>query len=274
MTAGDESDFIVPPPGMVQARVKHEPAPSVAADDDDVIDLPPGIVDSGTFRMPQPSAQIPAHASAGAGKPDIPAFFPAGAPAVAAEAPASAEPVEISGPAKEQRYAPPRLEDAIASAPRPAPPSAGTAAVSTAPVTTSSNATDEAIDEETRFAAPEMAAPAAPPAVVWRLTFPDGTQLVLDRTTLIGRDPAANARFPNARLLPVSDPSKSVSKTHVALQVTADSEVLVHDLHSTNGVYVVASGAAEIVVSPGSEQLLSSGAQVRLGQFAFLIERS
>ncbi|MBH0053709.1 FHA domain-containing protein [Salinibacterium sp. SWN139] len=253
MTAADENEFIVPPPGMAPKRVEQAPTPPAAVEESGAIVLPPGLVDSGTFRMPP--RREPAAAAQAA---EIPVFFPVTAPGMPVEEEVSATSASASAPLVEQHYAPPRLDDAIALAPAPAP-------------ATSTSGVDDAIDEETHFASGDNKAPAT---LLWRLTLADGTKIELDCTTLFGRDPAANAQWPNARLLPISDPSKSVSKTHAALQVTAEGEVHVHDLHSTNGVYVMASGTGEIAVRPGSAQLLTSGAQVRLGQFVIIVERS
>ncbi|QAV69873.1 FHA domain-containing protein [Salinibacterium sp. UTAS2018] len=257
MTAADENEFIVPPPGMAPKRVEQVPPSPAAAEENDVIDLPPGLVDSGTFRIPQrretAAAPAPAHAA------EIPVFFPVTAPGMPVDEKSSALSAAPAPPV-EQHYAPPRLEDAIAPAPAPAP----------APPTPTIEA-DDAIDEETHFARADSRVPASPR---WQLTFADGSTVVLDRTTLLGRGPAANPQWPDARLLPVADPSKSVSKTHAALQLTAAGDLRVHDLHSTNGVHVTAPGEIEREVHPGTVHPLTKSGQIRLGQFVIVVERS
>lgn len=111
-------------------------------------------------------------------------------------------------------------------------------------------------------------------AAAWRLGLPDGRQLLLERTTLVGRDPARSAEWADAEMLPVVDPGKSVSKTHAAFEVTPDGQALVHDLHSTNGVCLRFAGGDEIDVIPGVPRLLEPGASVVLGEFAIALDRS
>jgi hypothetical protein len=106
----------------------------------------------------------------------------------------------------------------------------------------------------------------ATPAPVWRLTLPDdGAAIALDAAVLIGRNPAASAAWPQATLLAVDDLTKSVSKTHALLEI--DGGVLwVHDLDSTNGVYVVV-GDDVVETVPGTRVAVPAGANLELGEF-------
>ncbi|QYH35714.1 FHA domain-containing protein [Salinibacterium sp. M195] len=239
MSAGDENDFIVPPPGMVPTKTPPNPTQAESDPSGEVIEMPPGVVDSGTYRMPQP--QVVSRPSLD----DAPAFFPAstlGAPAPEPAPPAS------------QHSAPPPIDDAISLAAR-------------AIDDKFNDEPNDAVDEETRF----VAAPRA--TLAWQITLADGTQLSLHRTTLLGRGPAINAQWPDAAVLPVIDPLKSVSKTHAALQVTPDGDLVAHDLHSTNGVFLQYPEAAEIAVRPGEAVQVRPGSQLRLGQFVVAVDR-
>jgi len=111
-----------------------------------------------------------------------------------------------------------------------------------------------------------VAPPAPTSAPVWRLALPDdGASVALDAAVLIGRNPAASADYPHATLLPVVDLTKSVSKTHALLEV--DGGVLwVHDLDSTNGVYVVVGDDVTEVV-PGTRVAVPADADLELGEF-------
>lgn len=120
----------------------------------------------------------------------------------------------------------------------------------------------EPIAEETR-----VAPPVAPRA--WALELPDGTRTSLDGPLLLGRNPAGIADRPDAGLLPVADPGKTVSKTHALLEPTPDG-VRVRELHSTNGV-AIDTNAGRQVLTPGGEALAPSGATVMLGSFAIRI---
>lgn len=124
-----------------------------------------------------------------------------------------------------------------------------------------------AVDDATSLAVGRRSAPA------WRLTLPQGDHLLIERTTLIGRDPAVNTQWPDAALLPVVDPGKTVSKTHAAVELTETGTLLAHDLDSTNGVYLRLTDGEESDVSPGDPQLLEPGSELVLGEFVVTISR-
>lgn len=106
----------------------------------------------------------------------------------------------------------------------------------------------------------------------WRLVLPGGATAVnVTGTVLIGRNPAASALWPTARLVAVADPSKSVSKTHAALELE-NGELWVHDLNSTNGVAVVTAGDAT-EVRAGERTLVPAGSDLELGRFVIQVER-
>jgi hypothetical protein len=102
------------------------------------------------------------------------------------------------------------------------------------------------------------------------LRFADGTRHPLDRSILLGRGPAARPDWPEARLLPVVDPDKSVSKTHAGIRVRGD-ELRVEDLRSTNGVTVVHTDGSVSVVESGVPLTVAAGDTVSLGQFTLQI---
>ena len=120
------------------------------------------------------------------------------------------------------------------------------------------------------------APPTAPVALVtpaapsWKLQLPDGgATLTLDATVLIGRNPAASESQPQATLLAVADLTKSVSKTHALLEI--DGGVLwVHDLDSTNGVYVVV-GDDVVEAVPGTRIAVPADADLELGEFVMRV---
>ena len=126
--------------------------------------------------------------------------------------------------------------------------------------------------------APPADAPAPPtapvavavPAPAWKLHLPDGGATVtLGATVLIGRNPAASADWPLATLLPVADLTKSVSKTHALLEIDG-AELWVHDLDSTNGVYVVV-GDDVVEAVPGTRVRVPADADLELGEFVMRV---
>ncbi|WP_168626570.1 MULTISPECIES: FHA domain-containing protein [unclassified Cryobacterium] len=116
-----------------------------------------------------------------------------------------------------------------------------------------------AIDEETRF---------APRRGRWSIVLESGVSVTMDATTVLGRNPAANERWPDAQLLQVDDAQKTVSKTHAALELV-DEELWIHDLASTNGVWV-----DDQRVEPGERMRVHPGQEVSLGRFNLRVERS
>lgn len=116
--------------------------------------------------------------------------------------------------------------------------------------------------------APAMPPPEAPP---WILVLADGTEVPVRGALLLGRNPAPFADWPNAQLLAVVDTTQSVSKTHAAFEVD-DSGLWVHDLNSTNGVWVV-NGSDVTEASPGRRVNVPVGASIELGDYVLTVRR-
>lgn len=176
-----------------------------------------------------------------------PASVSAPAPSPAAVAPAGAAPAAIaptapySGPGIP--WTPPRLlPDA---SPAPAPALAGPPDAPATPARQSSPAD-----------------PATPGVV---LEFDNGARIALAGSgILIGRDPAAGPGDAGLALVPLDDPSKSISKTHLALLRT-DGSIIAIDRASTNGSAVIRDGV-EHALPPGQGIAVRSGDTLLLGE--------
>lgn len=99
----------------------------------------------------------------------------------------------------------------------------------------------------------------------WRLVLADGQHITVAGSLVLGRDPAV-ADHPLARPVAVTDPAKSVSKTHAIID-REGSGLLVTDLHSTNGVTVTGRDGNRTVLEPGERVALPAGARLLLGEF-------
>ena len=97
-----------------------------------------------------------------------------------------------------------------------------------------------------------------------KLTFDDGVAYLLQGDTVIGRDPQAGNQHAFAKTLQIVDPAMSVSKTHMALSLKTDA-VLVEDLYSTNGTWVVTSFGNPIAVLPEAPCLAMVGSTIHFG---------
>ena len=103
-----------------------------------------------------------------------------------------------------------------------------------------------------------------------RVTFDTGVDYPFGGSIVLGRNPVAPASRPTASLVPVDDPDRTVSKTHVVLTATREG-VLVEDLHSTGGTVVVRADGQETPVVPGSPVVAAPGDTVRYGQRSVVI---
>jgi FHA domain len=107
---------------------------------------------------------------------------------------------------------------------------------------------------------------------IWRLTLADGQSFEASTSMVLGRDPAVVPVRPQAQRIPVTDPVKSVSKTHAIIDVDA-TELSVTDLHSTNGVIVTRPDGRQDDLPPGGRAVLAAGSRVLLGEFAIDVSR-
>jgi hypothetical protein len=114
--------------------------------------------------------------------------------------------------------------------------------------------------------------PASVAAPTWSLALADGTRVTLTGATYLGRNPSPTGAAPGAQLLPLADPAKSLSKTH-ALLVPQLDYLMVTDLHSTNGLAVIAPGGAVTVLEPGRTSPVRAGSTLQFGSFAVRVER-
>ncbi|MCB7136834.1 FHA domain-containing protein [Cellulosimicrobium marinum] len=100
------------------------------------------------------------------------------------------------------------------------------------------------------------------PVVTVVLELESGERRVVDGPALVGRNPQA----PDAGwiLVPVADPTRSVSKTHAELGVDPGGLWLT-DRGSTNGTVVSAPGAPPRVAEPGARVRVPVGATIHVG---------
>lgn len=102
-----------------------------------------------------------------------------------------------------------------------------------------------------------------PPA---RVALSTGVVVSLERPVLIGRAPqvsrVSNAQLP--RLVTVPSPTSDISRTHAQVRQDGD-DVVVTDLHSTNGVLVTRPGAAPQRLHPGEPSVVVPGDLVDIG---------
>ena len=118
---------------------------------------------------------------------------------------------------------------------------------------------------------PAPAGPAPVPAATLVMDTGQRIALVAPRT-LLGRAPVAVAPWEEADTVPVTDPDRSISKTHLAVLLDGD-RLSVRELGSTNGSAVVAADGARTTLLMGQDVVVPDGARVELGDRSFTVER-
>lgn len=146
------------------------------------------------------------------------------------------------------------------------PPLTAAQPAASAPAAPAAPAASEATVSTTR----QVELPQSVSAPSWGLELPDGTSYALTSATFVGRNPTVSDAAPDAQLLPLADPAKSLSKTH-ALLVPQLDYVMVTDLHSTNGIATVAPNGAVTVLEPGRTSPVQSGSTLQLGSFTVTV---
>jgi uncharacterized RDD family membrane protein YckC len=123
---------------------------------------------------------------------------------------------------------------------------------------------DDAMDRTQVRAGARQEAPEA----VLRIRLDDGRDFRLERSVLIGRNPAPAAGESQAQLLPVPDPGRTISKTHLHL-LTDGTGVWITDRHSTNGSAVTTPDGMRTALQPGVPAFVSPGTTVHFGDRTF-----
>src|SRR5690606_19226332 len=153
-------------------------------------------------------------------------------------------------------------------APVPSEPPAtvpATEAAATVPATEAA-ATEPADDvDRTRLAPPAERDDVA-------LVLPGGERLTVEGTGVLGRNPAARVGTEVAHLVPVADPTRSVSKTHLAFGLDTVG-LWVEDLHSTNGTAVVSIDGTRTPLTPGLAVHVAPGDVVVVGDVRVEVSR-
>lgn len=134
---------------------------------------------------------------------------------------------------------------------------------------------------EPAVAAPVVAEPVpaelmpaeSPVAVVsaFTLVFSTGERAQVVGRGLIGRMPVAPANETWDHLIVVSDPTKTVSKTHLRVEALAEG-LMVTDLDSANGTVVSMPGIAAERLAPHERVIVRSGASVSIGDQSFTVQ--
>lgn len=104
----------------------------------------------------------------------------------------------------------------------------------------------------------------------WALALPDGGRLDVTEAVVLGRDPSA-PRGVAAVARSVSDPMRSVSKTHALVEVR-DGMLWVTDLHSTNGTSLTNPVGEALSCPPGVALPVGPDWSIAFGEYTLTAE--
>ena len=103
-----------------------------------------------------------------------------------------------------------------------------------------------------------------------RIRLDDGRDIELDRTVLVGRNPAGHPGEDSVQLIPVADPGRSISKTHLHL-LAGNGGVWVTDRNSTNGSAVTTPDGIRTALAAGESTHVRPGSTVHFGDRSFYL---
>ncbi|MFC4225119.1 FHA domain-containing protein [Lysinibacter cavernae] len=108
------------------------------------------------------------------------------------------------------------------------------------------------------------------PKVVFTLQFSTGQELTVVGHSLLGRNPKTNQGESVENLLVVIDPARSVSKTHLEVNII-DGKLWITDRHSGNGTRVRLHNAPETELTPGQAVEVAARSRVEIGNEFFIV---
>ncbi|MGV8908712.1 MAG: RDD family protein [Propionicimonas sp.] len=104
----------------------------------------------------------------------------------------------------------------------------------------------------------------------YELAFDTGETVIVDGTGLVGRNPAPRAGESVEHVVPIIDPARSVSKTHLMFGA-GPAGFWVSDRDSTNGTRTVSDDGVTSEVSPDVKTFVPVGGTVEFGERRFTV---
>jgi hypothetical protein len=105
----------------------------------------------------------------------------------------------------------------------------------------------------------------------WRIVMQGSPPILVSSTLFLGRNPTPTPGHERSPVFALDDATKSISKTHAMLEVDGDT-LWVHDLNSTNGVWIITEGEEPLGVVPGERAQVPAGSDLELGDVVIQVE--
>ncbi len=209
----------------------------------------------------------------------------AGRPSTTRAAGAAAEPAAVEAPSARPLTPPtqsPAFDPLAAAVPASALPMApsgvevGLAPVAPAAVAAGpSYAAPASLEEGEPVESDERTEPNRPTAQAaarWTAVLDDGREVPVTGLVLLGRNPQPRAGEETAELVKLADKTRTVSKSHLALNVDAES-LLVADRGSTNGSTITTPDGVRTPCTPEQAVRVFEGSVVSMGDHWLTVRR-
>ncbi|WP_295122475.1 FHA domain-containing protein [uncultured Leifsonia sp.] len=108
------------------------------------------------------------------------------------------------------------------------------------------------------------------PRVRFRLTFGNGEDHQVVGHSILGRRPTPQPGDESPRLITISDPERSVSKTHLELGIE-NGTLWISDRWSSNGTVLVTPHGVGRICDPGRRYEVEAGSTVEIGDVTFIV---
>ncbi|MBN9631274.1 MAG: FHA domain-containing protein [Actinobacteria bacterium] len=108
------------------------------------------------------------------------------------------------------------------------------------------------------------------PRVRFRLTFGNGEDHQVVGHSLLGRRPTPQPDEKSPRLITISDPERSVSKTHLELGIE-NGTLWISERWSSNGTVLVTPHGVGRICDPGRRYEVEAGSTVEIGDVTFIV---
>jgi hypothetical protein len=104
----------------------------------------------------------------------------------------------------------------------------------------------------------------------YELVAQNGQSCLIDGFVIVGRNPDKSI-MEGAKLFVVNDLTKTISKTHAAVAVNDQGQLLIEDLESTNGTFIEGVNEFEEQVFNGDPKVVQLSQRIRLGDVYFTV---
>ena len=121
-------------------------------------------------------------------------------------------------------------------------------------------------------AAEEASAP-APPSRTWVAVLDNGREVPVRGLVVLGRNPHARPGEDSAELVKLSDETRTVSKSHLALNLDSEGRLLAADRSSTNGSTVTTSDGVTTPCVPEQAVRVAEGSVISMGDHWLTVRR-